>query len=95
MFAKNLKKVRQALGLSVAKFADKLEMSASTLTGYERGERTPSWNLFTQLYIKANVNMNWFISGDGEMFNPPQFEQVKDDLVLRVREILRSEGVIK
>lgn len=95
MFAKNLKKVRQALGLSVVKFADKLEMSASTLTGYERGERTPSWNLFTQLYIKANVNMNWFISGDGEMFNPPQFEQVKDDLVLRVREILRSEGVIK
>ena len=95
MFAKNLKKVRQTLGLSVAKFADKLEMSASTLTGYERGERTPSWNLFTQLYIKANVNMNWFISGDGEMFNPPPFEQVKDDLVLRVREILRSEGIIK
>ena len=95
MFAKNLKKVRQALGLSVAKFADKLEMSASTLTGYERGERTPSWNLLTQLYIKANVNMNWFISGDGEMFNPQSFEQVKDDLVLKVREILRSEGVIK
>lgn len=68
MFAGNLKKVRQELGLSVAKFAEKLEMSASTLTGYERGERTPSWNLFTQLSIKSCVNMNWFVTGQGEMF---------------------------
>lgn len=68
MFAENLKKIRQSLGLSVAKFADKLEMSASTLTGYERGERTPSLNLFTQLCTKANVNINWVVSGKGEMF---------------------------
>ena len=75
MFAENLKKIRQELGLSVAKFADKLEMSASTLTGYERGERTPSWTLFTQLYIKTNVNMNWFVSGEGEIFNQKEVQQ--------------------
>ena len=65
---KNLKKIRQELGLSVAKFADKLNMSASTLTGYERGERTPSWTLFTQLYKNVNTNINWFVSGEGLMF---------------------------
>ena len=68
MFAENLKKIRQELGLSVAKFADKLNMSASTLTGYERGERTPSWTLFTQLYKNVNTNINWFVSGEGLMF---------------------------
>ena len=68
MFAKNLKKIRQELGLSVAKFADRLDMSASTLTGYERGERTPSLLLFTQLYKNANANINWFVSGEGLMF---------------------------
>ena len=95
MYAENLKKIRKELGLSVAKFADKLEMSASTLTGYEREERTPSWNLFTQLYIKANVNMNWFVSGQGEMFNPPKFEDVQDELEQKVLGILKKNGVLK
>ena len=69
MYAENLKKIRLKLGLSVAKFADKLEMSANTLTGYEHEQRTPSWQLFTQLYRKGNVNLNWFVSGEGDMFN--------------------------
>ena len=93
MVAENLKKIRQELGLSVAKFADKLEMSASTLTGYERNERTPSVNLFTQLYKKANVNLNWFISGEGQMFNPP-IEQVEKKLTQIVDERLKKYGLI-
>lgn len=68
MYIENLKLLRKELGLSVAKFSDKLGMSASTLTGYERGERTPSVNLFTQLYLKLAVNLNWFVSGKGAMF---------------------------
>lgn len=95
MYAENLKKIRQTLGLSVAKFAEKLEMSASTLTGYERGERTPSWQLFTQLYKKANVNMNWYVSGDGEVFNAPKFEQVEGNLTQMVEDILRKNNLIK
>ncbi len=68
MYTENLKSIRKELGLSVAKLADRLEMSASTLTGYERGERTPSINLFTQLCLKLGINLNWFISGKGTMF---------------------------
>ena len=88
MYAENLKKIRHRLGLSVAKFADKLEMSPRTLTTYERNERTPSWLLFTQLYIKLNVNMNWFVSGEGEMFNPkePQQDEQLEELVARIVE---------
>jgi len=69
MFAENLKKVRLKLGLSVAKFAERMEMSPNTLTNYERGERTPSLNVFVQLNKKMNVNLNWVVTGEGEMFN--------------------------
>lgn len=95
MFGENLKKVRQELGLSVAKFAEKLEMSPSTLTGYEREERTPSWLLFTQLYKNADVNLNWFVSGKGEMFNAPKYNEVKTQLRSEVLKILKEEGLIQ
>ena len=95
MYAENLKKIRKKLQLSIAKFAEKLEMSASTLTAYERNERTPSWQLFTQLYKKLNVNLNWFVSGEGEMFNAPKYEDVKDEFEARVIKIMKKQGFIK
>ena len=95
MYNKNLKKLREILGLSIAKLSKQLDMSASTLTSYERGERTPSVEFLTRLYKVLNVNANWFISGEGNMFNPPQFEQVQDELAQKVRTILREEGLIK
>ena len=95
MYAENLKKLRKKMGLSVAKMADKLAMSASTLTAYEREERTPSWQLFTQLYLNANVNLNWFVSGEGQMFNAPKFEDVEDVMEAKVMAILKKQGVIE
>nr|DAV17942.1 MAG TPA: helix-turn-helix domain protein [Caudoviricetes sp.] len=95
MYSKNLRELREKLDLSVAKLAKQLDMSASTLTSYERGERTPSVEFLTRLYKVLNVNTNWFVSGQGNMFNSPQFEQVQDELALKVRSILREEGLIK
>ncbi len=42
MFSENLRKIRKELGLSLARFADMLEMSANTLTNYELNRREPS-----------------------------------------------------
>lgn len=85
MLAERLKLLRQELGLSVAKLAEKLEMSANTITNYERNERTPNAILFVQMNKKLNVNLNWFVSGNGEMFenNAEQDEQL-EDLVARI-----------
>ncbi len=102
MYAENLKKIRKELDLSVAKFSAKIGIPAPTLTCYERKERVPSINLCIQLHKKLNVNLNWFISGEGEMFNssnttaaPINVEQLKQDLLLEVRHLLQNEGVIK
>lgn len=80
--------------LSVAKLADLLEIPARTITGYERRERTPSWQLFTQLSTKANINLNWFVTGEGEMFNAPKFEDVQDEITAKVESILKAKGLI-
>lgn len=96
MHQENLKKIRQKLGLSVAKFADKLDIPAPTLTCYERGERTPSAQLFVQLHKKINVNLNWFVSGDGEMFNQESdLKNFKKEILAEVRQMLKDEGLIR
>lgn len=94
MLKENLKKIRKKLGLSVAKLSDRLEIPAMTLTNYERGDRTPSAQLFIQMNKKLNVNLNWFVSGEGEMFNKPKYEDVEDSLTLKVEEILKKKGLI-
>lgn len=95
MISENLKKLRKHLGLSMAKFADKVEISAVTLTNYERGERTPSAPFFIQLHKNLNVNLNWLVSGVGEMFieNKPSFND--GELEAKVVEYMKKYGVIE
>lgn len=90
----NLKLLRENLGLSLAKFSKKIDIPMATLVCYERGERTPSANLFMQLHSVLNVNLNWFVTGYGEMFSS---NHVKSNLDFdnRVRKVLKEEGLIK
>ena len=100
MLAGNLKKIREELGLSMTKFSEKLEIPAMTLIHYENGERTPSAQLFIQLYKKLNVNINWFISGEGEMFNKSSIQLNKKEteseqfIYNTMLKILKRNGVI-
>ena len=99
MYANHLKKIRQSLDLSIAKMSKKLDMSASTLTSYERGERTPSVEFLTRLYKIFNINTNWFVSGEGEIFNnfsltTRKLSDIDDEFKLRVEAVLRSNGLI-
>lgn len=95
MYADRIKQLRTNLGLSVAKMADKMDMSQRTLTSYEHNERVPSAPFFTQLYKTFDVNLNWFVSGKGEMFNKKPFEQVEDQLEQKVVEVMKKYGVIE
>jgi transcriptional regulator with XRE-family HTH domain len=95
MLKENLKKLRQELGLSVAKLSEKIDIPAMTLTNYERGERTPSAQLFIQLNKKLNVNLNWFVSGQGEMFIAQENEELLSEVLNEVDRILIKYGVKK
>lgn len=100
MLAQNLKKIRKELGLSMAKFSEKLEIPAMTLTHYERGERTPSAQLFIQLDKKLDINLNWLVSGRGSMFNREETqnkidENMKETVFACMLQILKQNGFVK
>ncbi|WP_240664545.1 XRE family transcriptional regulator [Paenirhodobacter ferrireducens] len=66
-----MRDVRKALGdPERAAFAEGLEISKSTIAFYERGERTPDANVLRLYRDRHGVDMNWLISGEGEMFMP-------------------------
>lgn len=95
MFGNRLKEIRKSLRYTQEEMATHLEIPYRTYTSYERGENKPSYSMLNDLCKKENVNLNWFVTGEGNMFNTPQFEQVQDELALKVRSILREEGLIK
>lgn len=96
MIAENLRKIRSTLGLSVAKFAEKLKMSANTLTNYEQKRREPSATLFVQLNKELNVNLNWLVSSKGEMFlkDTEISATSKTEIAQEVEKILKDKGII-
>ena len=65
----NLIILRKYLGFKVSDFAEKLGIQYRTYQSYERGERKPPLELLEQLVYKYGVNMNWLLTGEGEMFS--------------------------
>lgn len=94
MYADKIKKIREKLDLSVAKMADKMEVPQRTFTAYERNERTPSLDFLARLCKIYNVNCQWFLLDEGEMFNAPKYKDVKDELKTQVLSILKEQGLI-
>ena len=96
MYSKNLKKIRKTLDLTVSKLAEKIDVPANTISAYERGIRCPSMDFGIQLYQKLNINLNWFISGNGEMFNcESNNTDTREETVQIVLSVLKKEGIIK
>nr|DAI41207.1 MAG TPA: helix-turn-helix domain protein [Caudoviricetes sp.] len=95
MYQERIKEIRTKLNLSVAKLADKIGIPARTITGYERGERTPSIEFLANLSTILNVNANWFITGNGEMFNKKEPFVDNEELEQKVVEVMKKYGVIK
>lgn len=83
--------------MSVAKLAERIDVPARTITAYERGERQPSMEFLAHMCTILNLNANWFVTGKGEMFNKetPCFNELKEELLLEVRQMLKNEGVLK
>jgi transcriptional regulator with XRE-family HTH domain len=66
-----LKKIRLHLGLSQIDFAILLESTQSHVSKIEKGKASISVDLFSRLLShNPRININWYITGDGEMFLP-------------------------
>lgn len=48
-------------------FAEQLGVNPHTYAAYERGDRTPDVDLFNRISSTESIDLNWLLSGDGQM----------------------------
>ncbi|MCY1705522.1 helix-turn-helix domain-containing protein [Pannonibacter sp. SL95] len=67
-----MRRVRRELGEPKREdFARTLAVSKDALALYERGENVPAANVLAEYRIKFGVDINWLLTGEGEMFADP------------------------
>jgi transcriptional regulator with XRE-family HTH domain len=67
-----LQKIRKHLGLLQKDFAEKLEISTSSISDIEAGNIKPRFELIYNLTKKFNVNIYYLLHGKGDMFMPEE-----------------------
>ena len=90
-----LKKIRKELKLSQEEFGKKIGLTRAAIAAVEADNNKFSNDVLCKLILTFDVNVNYLLVGKGNIFNAPEFEQVKDELARQVRQILREEGLIK
>lgn len=103
--AQRMREVRRAIGDPDREvLAARLEISANSVSRYERGEREPTFGVFEAYKLKLGVNLNWLLTGEGEVFaaaeyapNFKEFHTIKTELFRTVGRLVtdlhKAEGV--
>ncbi len=66
--SERLKKVRAILGFSQGELAESLGITQNIISFCESGKRELSKSVLLKISEKFNVNINWLLTGQGEMF---------------------------
>ena len=59
LFGQRIKQLRQELGLSQRDFAEKIGVTASALSAYEKGLKNPSVNVAINISSEFKVSLDW------------------------------------
>lgn len=86
--SQKIKILRNQLGLSQNEFANQLDTLPTTISKYERGEIKPSFDFLAKLGNKFNTNLNWLLTGEGEMFR----NRKGDPMLSKRTEINQTKG---
>ena len=68
-FAERIKNVRNQLGLSQKDFAEKIDISNSTLSDIEAARTKATFYFFFNISEAFDVNLTYLLHGRGRMFN--------------------------
>ncbi len=69
MYGSKLKKIRKNLSVTQDEMANLLKIAVRTYAAYEREENNPPYSMLINLCSKFHLNLNWFFTDLGEMFN--------------------------
>jgi phage repressor protein C with HTH and peptisase S24 domain len=70
-FSTRLKNLRKALVQTQAEFAENVGIPRTSLFNYEKGVSIPPGDFIVALKRIFNINLDWFLTGVGEMFSEP------------------------
>ena len=74
--------IRKELNLTLEKFGEKLGVQRSAVSKIERGERGLTEQMVKAICREFNVNYDYLVDGDGEMFDDLP-ETIMDELCLQ------------
>lgn len=63
-----IKMLRERLNLQQNELARAVDILPSTLCAFEKGERNPTYEFLSRIAHQYNVNLNWLVTGKGEIF---------------------------
>ncbi len=63
-----LKLIRKNLEFTQKEFANVINVPFTAISKYERDEIKPSSIILERIHNKFNININWLITGEGDMF---------------------------
>ena len=66
--SERLKQVMDAKGFNLKTFAEQADIPYRTLQNYILSGREPNAEALMKLHSRLGINLNWLVSGNGEMF---------------------------
>ncbi|MCL2035995.1 MAG: helix-turn-helix domain-containing protein [Oscillospiraceae bacterium] len=84
---KRFKEVRATLGLTQRRFASRIAVSTSYVTGMERGNKKISERTIRQLSREFGINEHWLVTGEGEMYSGDDDDSYQAELVSLFRSL--------
>lgn len=70
-----LKEIRRELGMNQTEFADSLGIRQAAYSLIETGKKPLAKRYIKTICALYKINENWFLSGEGEMWEEPTSEQ--------------------
>lgn len=82
---KRLKFLIDEKHLTQGEFAKILNLSRQIISNYVNDLSKPNYEFLYKLYKELNINLNWFISGEGNQYNQTPNEALKDELARNLK----------
>ena len=85
-----IKKIRQTLKISQTEYAELTHTSQSNISKYERNELKPTIDFLINLHERLNVNINWVLTGKGQIFLADNETGIDINAIKKAIELLQN-----
>ena len=79
VFSDRLIAMRKSITSNASAFARSLDILYPVYARYEKGERKPAFEILEKMARVHNINLNWLLTGEGEMFLAQPTLKVRDE----------------